>query len=1170
MVEHTEQVLERLEYVMSLAKDVESGQRGYCLTHQEVMLRPYEQAAAKLPNAIADVRKLTIDNPRQTQRCDKLSELEIAKVDFARRAVAEARKDGFGAAAKLNATLEGMQLMQQIRSVIDEMEEEEHNLLERRSADADKLLSATSLMTILGAALASLVIGAIAIAVVRTLSLALQDLQRGFDKIGAGELDYRVSVSGQDEFSKLGGAFNVMASKLKLSTDASANQGWLNDGLARLSLMLQGERKLEDAARKVLSEFATVLGTRQGVIYAFKSEHAAELTLLANYAGDASNLKQSFRLNDGLIGQCAAERRSILLSDAPEEYIRINSGLGQSKPRAVVLVPVMFEDKVLAVVEQASLVPFTDIQLRYLEQAANSLGVIFKGIEINQRTEQLLAQEQGLTEELQSQQEELTESNRKLELLASSLQASEEELRQQQEELQATNEELEERARIQLQQNAELEAKNIELERLRLSMQEKAQQLALTSKYKSEFLSNMSHELRTPLNSVLILARLLMDNLEENLTEHQIEFARTIHSAGSDLLALIDDVLDISKVEAGAMSIEIEEAPLKDVCSALSSNFKTIAKDKGLQFAIDVDGNVPLTLRTDSRRLQQVLRNLISNAVKFTEKGSVKVKVTRSKGGWWIGNEVLNNAETVVAFSIIDTGIGVPDSKRDIIFEAFQQADGTASRKFGGTGLGLAISREITNLLGGEIQLERSAEGVGSTFIMYLPANYGGPAEAPSLVAPVESQKTQAETPLPALAGAMFVNPAPAGLTDSIDTMEDDRATIKAGDKTLLIVHQEPEFVKMLMDLAHSRGFKVICADAGKAAFSLVQRFRPDAITLDVGLPDKEGWIFLDRLKRDTSLRHIPVHVISDEERSHQARRLGAIGYSEKPASRQNLTDMLVHLKEFVLRDERRLLIVEDNADERDSLVKLIEGSDVQTKCVSSGEKAIEELKNNRYDCVILDLSLPDMNGFEVLDKIHKDPDCKGVPVIVHTARHLSAQEETELRLKTEAIVVKGTKSPERLLDETTLFLHRIESNLPEQKRKLLEKLHLRDPLLAGRKILVVDDDVRHIFAVTTLLETYDMQVVFAETGRQALDILRATPDIQLVLTDIMMPDMDGYETMREVRKLEKYRNVPIIAITAKAMRGDREVCIAAGASDYLSKPIDSDQLLSLLRVWLY
>jgi CheY-like chemotaxis protein/CHASE3 domain sensor protein len=1160
-IEHTETVLEKLEYTLSLFKDIETGQRGFLLTGDPHFLEPYDQAKGRLFSVQNQLRNLTIDNPHEQKRLDSAEDLEAANLAYSEQAIERRKTKGMQAAIDLTATAQGKQLMDKLREVIRDAENEERDLLEKRLLEADRLLAVVSNISSAGMAVAAIFIAGMAFALITALGKSVRNLQSSLELIGKGHLDERILITSTDEFGQLGTAFNDMTDKLKISTEASTNQSWLNSNLGGLTQALQGERNTQTAAQKILTEMAGALGSRHGMLYLLNSvDGHKQLTLLASYAHhNRKSLANIFELGQGLVGQCALEKERIVVGNVPDDYVRISSGVGDSSPVSLAVVPIIFENEVKAVIEQASFQPFTEVQLLYLDQSADNLGVILNSIETAQQTEKLLAQEQMMTEELQSQQEELTEKNVKLESLFGSLQASEEELKQQQEELQQSNEELEERARLQARQNYELEAKNHELEELRSSMQDKAQELSRTSRYKSEFLANMSHELRTPLNSLLILSKILSENSDGNLTDQQVNFAETIHSAGSDLLVLIDDVLDISKIEAGAMSVDTADELVQNLCLGVVANCKALAKDKNLQLGCEFDPHLPRFIKTDGRRLQQILRNLLSNAIKFTEQGSVILKVSAIDHGWSRTNDVLNNAESVLSFAVVDTGIGIAADKQKIIFEAFRQADGTTARRFGGTGLGLAISREIARLLGGEIQLE-SDLNKGSTFSLYLPCQYAGINAS----GPIK-QHTDLH-----VAGKL--PPSDLGHGDDSHDYQagDDRDAIQSGDRVLLILEQDSEFARQLADLSRARDFKVLLASQGKTALALVHRFKPDAITMDVGLPDRDGWTFLDRLKRDSATRHIPVHIISAEQRNQQARRLGVIGFLNKPASKEELTDIISRLNSFVSQEQRRLLIVEDNGDERKNLEALIEGQDVCITAVGNGEQALQLLKEQNFDCLVLDLGLPDMTGFELIQTIHEDLGLRELPIIVHTARSLSQQEETALRRSTEAIIVKGSQSNERLLDETTLFLHRVETSLPEQKRKLLERLRLKDPVLSGRKILIVDDDVRHIFAVTSMLEQYDVNVLYAETGKAALAVLGKDPGIDLVLMDVMMPEMDGLEATRLIRRLHSYQNLPIIALTAKAMKGDREECITAGASDYISKPVDSDQLLSLMRVWLY
>jgi HAMP domain-containing protein/CheY-like chemotaxis protein/signal transduction histidine kinase len=1014
--------------------------------------------------------------------------------------------------------------------------------------------------------------------------------------VAKGDLTRSITVAAAGEVAALKDNLNQMIKNLQETTQRSTDQDWLKTNLAKLTRLLQGQRDVMAVSKSILSEVAPLVGAQHGAFYLGEGDQAAEeqaqanghsFKLLAGYAyKDRKGLSNSFRLGEGLVGQCALEKERILVTDAPADYVQITSGLGESRPQNIVVQPVVFEGQVKAIVELATFRGFSEIQLALLDQLSESIGIVLNTIAAGMRTEDLLKQSQALTEELQSQQEELTETNKRLESQAKTLKESEELLKQQQGELQQANEELAERAQLLTQQKSEVETKNREVERARTLIQEKAEQLTLTSKYKSEFLANMSHELRTPLNSMLILSKMLADNVEANLTAKQVEFAQTVHSSGSDLLALINDILDLSKIEAGSMTLDIGElrfAAVRDFCE---QTFRPVAEQKKLSFGIEITGDLPSSMRTDGRRLQQVLKNLLSNAFKFTESGGVHLMIHPATEGWSDDQQVLNEAERVVAISVKDTGIGIAKDKHQIIFEAFQQADGTTSRKYGGTGLGLSISREIAKMLGGELRLE-SEPGKGSVFTLYTPVTYMPSTKRPKADAadvgdddgPVSSGPSGTTPSMDSAGGTQTKGTGTASASAQVAQalaewedveVSDDREVIQPGDRVLLIIEDDAAFAQILLDMARARGFKGLCAGRAETVFRLVRRFTVDAITLDLRLPDQDGWTVLDRLKHDAKTRHIPVHIISADEDEQRGLKQGAIAYLHKPASKEAVEEALGRIKSFVERPVKKLLVVEDDEGQRKSIAELIGNHDVHTTSVATGKEALAALGQDPFDCMVLDLGLPDMTGFELIERVKNDLGNKELPIVVYTGKELSRTEETKLRRVAEAIVVKGVKSPERLLDETALFLHRVEANLPEPKRRVIEQLRKVDDTLAGRKVLIVDDDVRNIFALTTALERYGIQSVYAENGKDGIALLKTTPEIDAVLMDVMMPEMDGYETMQAIRKIGKFKKLPIIALTAKAMKGDREKCIEAGASDYVAKPVDTDQLLSLLRVWLY
>jgi CheY-like chemotaxis protein/HAMP domain-containing protein/GAF domain-containing protein len=945
-----------------------------------------------------------------------------------------------------------------------------------------------------------------------------------------GDLTRSIQVDARGEVAELKDNINTMIDNLRLTTDRNNEQDWLKTNLARFTGMLQGQRNLTAVGQLLLGELVPLINAHQGVIYQMDPEHPG-LTMLASYAdGHEHAYPPALRIGEGFIGQCARDKRRLLISDVPKDVVPVGSVFMRALPRNIVVLPVVFEGQIKAVLGLASLNDFSPTHLTFLEQLTLSIGIVLNSIEATMQTEGLLKQSQQLAGELQAQQKEL----------------------------QQTNEQLAQKAQQLAEQNVEVERKNQEIEQARRALEDKAAELALTSKYKSEFLANMSHELRTPLNSILILGQQLSDNPDGNLTGKQVEFARTIHSAGSDLLNLITDILDLSKIESGTVTVDAEEVVFTNLVDMVARTFRHEAESRNLGFDVLVDVRLGRSIVTDAKRLQQVLKNLLSNAFKFTSQGGVRLDVSAATGGWTAAHPVLGQAGAVVAFEVSDTGIGIPPEKQRIVFEAFQQADASTSRKYGGTGLGLAISRELASLLGGEIHL-RSTPGVGSTFTLYLPMRYVGPTVgAPAL---------EAEHAPGTRAARFTVVRAPDA---PVEVVLDDRDEIQPGDPTLLVVEDDPHYARILIDLARGKGLKTLAAARGADALRLARQFRPTAVSLDLFLPDMLGWTVLSQLKQDPETRHIPVQIVSlDEDRQHGLAR-GAFAFLTKPTTTEGLQAALARLKAYAAPRRKRLLVVEDNPAEQVSIKELLGHDDLDIVVADSGAAALAVLAEQPCDCVVLDLRLPDMSGFEVLNRISQDTQLSDLPVVVFTGRELSLEEDARLRTLARSVVVKGVESPERLLDETALFLHRVFSDLPVEKQKMLERLHRSDDDLVGKSVLVVDDDVRNIFALSSVLERRGMRVLTASTGSEATSLLEGTPGVSIVLMDIMMPEMDGYQTMHKIRENPRLRRLPIVALTAKAMKGDREKCFEAGASDYLAKPVNTEQLLAALRMWLH
>jgi HAMP domain-containing protein/signal transduction histidine kinase/CheY-like chemotaxis protein len=946
-----------------------------------------------------------------------------------------------------------------------------------------------------------------------------------------GDLTRSIQVDARGEVAELKDNINTMIDNLRLTTDHNTEQDWLKTNLAKFTSMLQGQRDLGTVGRLLLSELTPLVNAQLGVIYQMETEEGAPcLKSLSAYADDGEcRHTPRIPVGQGLIGQCAADKRRLLITEMPANVAPIGSALFKIPPRNIIVLPVLFENQVKAVIELATVSAFTKLQMTFLEQLTASVGIVLNSIEATMQTEGLLKQSQQLAGELQAQQREL----------------------------QQTNEQLEQKAQQLAERNVEVERKNQEIEQARRALEEKATELALTSKYKSEFLANMSHELRTPLNSILILGQQLTENPDGNLSGKQVEFARTIHAAGTDLLNLISDILDLSKIESGTVTVDAEDIPFSSLLDMVARPFRHEAENRGLAFDIQVDQDVGRSIVTDAKRLQQVLKNLLSNAFKFTSQGGVRMSVIAARTGWNPEHPVLKQAPGVIAFEVSDTGIGIPLEKQKIIFEAFQQADASTSRKYGGTGLGLAISRELSQLLGGEIQL-RSAPGRGSTFTLYLPTAYVGPSNAVRV--------SHASFGAHALAMHTAVLPE----AHAMRPIADDRLGIQPGDNILLIVEDDPHYARVMVDLARDNGFKVLVAIRGADAIDLAKQYQPTAISLDVFLPDMLGWTVLSQLKLNALTRHIPIQIITlDEDRQHGLAR-GAFSFVTKPVTTEGIEAVLTRIKEYARPRRKRLLVIEDNTAEQMSIRALLDHDDIEIVTVSTGGDALAILRKEGADCVVLDLRLPDMTGFQVLEHMRNDASLSDLPVIVFTGRELSAEEDAQIHTMARSIVVKGVESPERLLDETSLFLHRVVTDLPPDKQRMLERLNSSDEDLVGKTALLVDDDARNIFALSSVLERRGMNVLTATTGREAIETIESTSGLAIVLMDIMMPEMDGYQTIEKIRKNAKLRRLPIIALTAKAMKGDREKCLEAGASDYLAKPVNTEQLLSALRMWLH
>jgi CheY-like chemotaxis protein/HAMP domain-containing protein len=974
-----------------------------------------------------------------------------------------------------------------------------------------------------------------------TLRESLKEKILAAQAVAAGDLRREAVVVGERD--ALGIAMDRMIQALRSSSEGNAANDWVKTGGNELSARLTGEMDMKTLANGVIRFLAPYLNAQIGAFYVQGDDGI--LNLAGGYAfTKREGLSESFLPGQGLVGQAAREGKPISLTRLPEDYIRVHSALGDARPRNLLLVPLQHEGQVKGVLELGAFEEFTDVHLAFLVQASEAIGQAIATVENQARLRELLEQTRLQTQALQSQQEELSSTNEELEQQAQVLRSSEEGLQVANEELAQKNDYLE-------RQKSEISLKNAELDNIRRGLEHKAAELELSSRYKSEFLANMSHELRTPLNSLLLLSRNLMDNPAGNLTAEQVEYARIIFRSGNDLLNLINEILSLSKIEAGKMTLNVDEANIADMAASLTGVFKPMADEKRLTLSVDIDEGLPTCLRTDAQRLEQILRNLLSNAVKFCDQGGVSLRFHRPEPEWKPGRGGLS-PEEALAVTVADTGIGIPQDKHLEIFEAFQQLEGGTARKYGGTGLGLTISRELAHLLGGEIQL-RSQPGEGASFTLFLPLD--GPAEADG-----KPQKARKILFPPKSAPQA---PAPAFIPD-------DRASLREKESTILIIEDDPDFAKILADQCHAKGFQVLAASTGEEGLMLARNAPPSAMILDIRLPGMNGWQALEELKHDPALRHIPVHIMSGTHDDMEALRRGAVGFLSKPVSREGLEQAFARIEEVLSKKIKTLLLVEDDDDLRRALLDLIREPTVNIVEASTGSQALALLKERRFDCVILDLGLPDMSGFDVLEGMDAALKAALPPVIVYTGRELTRDEERRLQTHADSIIIKGVRSEERLIDETSLFLHQMVASMPARKQDAIMRLYDKEAVFKDRTALLVDDDMRNLFALSQALQGKGMTTIKAEDGQKALDVLKGESKVDIILMDIMMPGMDGFETIRRIRAQKAFQSLPILAVTAKAMPQDREKCIEAGASDYLSKPVDLDRLLSLMRVWLH
>jgi CheY-like chemotaxis protein/CHASE3 domain sensor protein len=1172
IVDDTVPIIKAAQNLLQDLINQETGIRGYLISEDKKFLEPYNQGVQNLKEdlakitAYANANSIILTGLIENKAIPKINTIESfyqSQINLVENGkVDEARP-------RIN---NGKQNMDEFRSINAEIINEVSKIT-NTSQSAANSASVLSRFIIVFGIIMSIIAGIVSVIMYKRSAKADKLMRENAENL---EQQNEEIISQQLEQE------TILQKLTELVAD-NEQQYWLKNQFARITGLSQGVVNLEKMVSMLISEIAKLVEAGQGVFYVRdsnkKSPQFGEFVLLGSYAyTERKNISSSFRVGQGLVGQSVLEKKTILLTNVPSDYIHIQSGLGESKPLTLLILPIVFEEEVIAVIELASFQMFTKVQQDLLEQISAALGVIIDSVTSRQRTEQLLQESQVLAEELQSQQEELRTSNEELEEQTTMLKRSEEKLKIQSEELQAINEEMEVKTSHLEMQKADIEKQNQMIQISKQDIEVKAKELELASKYKSEFLANMSHELRTPLNSLLILSKSLARNSEENLTEDQVESAKVIYSGGLDLLTLINDILDLSKVEAGKLDMQQEDVILDTILHNLHNQFKHVAKDKGLQFSIEKEENLPQTILTDGQRTEQILKNLLSNACKFTMSGTITLRFERPSPQIKFLNSGITS-DNAVAMLVRDTGIGIPKNKQKAIFEAFQQADGSTSRRYGGTGLGLTISRELAKLLGGEIQLE-SMEGEGSCFTLFLPLDGANEAEtAIHPYSPIKFKKEpESSIELEAFAGRTL---AAATRDEAIAEpypvkvfIADDRDQIQANGKdkgkVALIIEDDKNFAKVLLELSRKKGFKCIVAGDGFSGVQLAKQYIPSAVLLDLGLPDMNGLKVLDHLKYNNETRHIPVHIISGNEDSVTSLSRGAIGFLSKPISSEDIDAVFARIDDSLSERTKLVLVVEDDLNNQRAIYELLKHKKIEIDLVYTGKEALEQILLKEYDCIILDLKLPDMTGFEMLEKLVDYKGSNVPPIIINTGKELTQDEYKELNRFTDSIVIKGVNSPERLLDEVSLFLHSVQKLLTPDQRQRIRMIHDSDDTLKGRKILIVDDDLRNTFALSKILKQHGLEVVMADNGKLALDKLESEAGIELVIMDIMMPIMDGYEAMKRIRENPDHQSLPIIALTAKAMTGDREKCIEGGANDYMTKPVDTDSLLSLIRVWLF
>ncbi|MBP4139043.1 response regulator [Flavobacterium geliluteum] len=1147
LVNHTQSVIYNLNEGASIITEAQSYMRGYLITGEEQFLTKYNEAEKESNIYFDKLDELTIDNVLQQKTLEDLKPLRLNFFKYLNNQIVK---------KQLNKKVtdfdlaEGKRMIEELKNYFRRIENTEQVLLKERNENSERYGNYSFVLIVVAFFVAFFISIIFIIRILRDfnqraflqheLEIKNKETAQRIEAISAiatnisnGNYDIRIDDTKSDALGNVGESLNNMGISLKKSFTLLSEKEWMQTGIAKLNNVMLGDKLMNKLSKDIIEFLCSYTNSSAGVLYVLEGD---ELVATAGYCYIPTKNRERIQKGEGLLGQSIISGKVLELKELSPDNIPINYALGEIKPTHVVAVPLL-DNRVEGALELVSIYGFTELHLEFLRIISNNIGIAIKSTQNRKRVLELLEETKSQSEELRIQHSELEAINSELEVQTEKLQASEEELRVQQEELEQTNKELSERSVL-------LEEKNTEI-------QKKSEALEVTTRYKSEFLANMSHELRTPLNSILLLSRLLSENNSKGMNEEEIEFAKVIQSSGNSLLALIDEILDLSKIEAGKMELEFLDVTTKEITDSLSNLFTQVAKEKNIGFEIILK-EAPVVIKTDKMRLEQILKNLISNAIKFTDKGSVSLEI-----------KINDDDDQIICFIVKDTGIGIPLDKQPLIFEAFQQADGSTKRKYGGTGLGLSISRELAKLLRGEIILH-SDEGKGSSFTLCLPV-FGSALKKVVVdkIPPIEITDTEFEE-LKKLKNKYIASLVP-------EEIEDDRDTILPGDKVILIVEDDINFAKSLLAFSRKKGYKGVVSVRGDYALNFALLYKPVGVLLDIELPIKSGWEVLDEFKNNMQTKHIPVHIMSSHKLKQESLLKGAVDFLDKPVAFDKIPEVFMRIEHIISKESQKVLIIEDNPKHAKALSYFLETYNINSEIKSEVADGLVSLNKNDVDCVILDMGIPDKHAYQILDGVKKNPGLENLPVIVFTGKSLSIKEEIKIKKYADSIIVKTAHSYQRMLDEVSLFLHLVEEKkVTDSAKESYKKLHLLNNVLHEKKVLIVDDDVRNIYSLTKSLEAFKMNVITAFDGNEAIKILEENPDTDIVLLDMMMPNMDGYETAEKIRMNPKFINLPLIAVTAKAMTGDREKCIKAGASDYITKPVDIDQLLSLLRVWLY